>query len=138
MDKATYIKSLEEKIADLERRIALLEKRNQELDRRLGMNSQDSSKPPSSDPPGTTTALPRNLRRKKRGARQGHPPHLRDLMPPEAVKDRVELKPRICPCGGTALEKTHDEPLRQRPGRQYFPLVLFQVRRPHPTSGHHF
>ena len=42
--KDTYTKQLEDKIVTLEARI-------QELERLLGMNSQNSSKPPSSDGP---------------------------------------------------------------------------------------
>jgi len=121
MDKDAYIKQLEAKIAALEQRLVVLEKRNeslekrnQELERRLGMNSQNSSKPPSSDPPGTTTVLPRKLRRNKRGARKGHPPHLRALLPPEQVKQRFYMKPDRCLCGSTHLEKTADEPLRHQ------------------------
>jgi hypothetical protein len=45
-----------------------MEKHIENLVRRLGMNSQNSSKPPSSDPPGTAVVLPRRLR-KKRGSR---------------------------------------------------------------------
>jgi len=107
MDKDAYIKQLENEIVQLKKYI-------KELRRRLGINSQNSSKPPSSDPPGTMTALPRKLRRKKRGARKGHPPHLRSLLPPEAVTDRIELKPTICLCGSTHLKKTADEPLRHQ------------------------
>jgi len=120
MDKDAYIKSLEEKIAALEQRLALLEqenqnlkKRNQELERRLGKNSQNSSKPPSSDPPAMAVALPRR-RHKKRGARKGHPPHLRALMPEETIKQRIELSPSACPCGSTHLEPTTEEPLRHQ------------------------
>ena len=44
MDKDAYIKLLEAKIADLEQRMVLLEKRNQQLERRLGINSQNSKR----------------------------------------------------------------------------------------------
>jgi transposase len=113
MDKDTYIKLLEAKIADLEQRMVLLEKRNQELERRLGINSQNSSKPPSSDPPGTPMAPPKRIR-KKRGARKGHPPHLRSLLPSEKVTKRIELVPQACICGCEHLKKTSDEPLRHQ------------------------
>ena len=106
MDKDAYIKQLEEENAALKKRI-------EELERRLGMNSQNSSKPPSSDPPGTVTVLPRRLHR-KRGARKGHPPHLRALLPPEMVKRHIELSPEVCPCGSSRLEKTAEEPLRHQ------------------------
>ena len=113
MDKDAYIALLEAKIADLEQRMVLLERRNQELERRLGMNSQNSSKPPSSDSPGTSMVMPKRTR-KKRGARKGHPPHLRSLLPPEKVTKRIELAPESCPCGCTHLDETSDEPLRHQ------------------------
>lgn len=107
MDKDAYIKQLEDRIIQLEKRI-------EELERLLGMNSRNSSKPPSSDPPGMTTALPRKLRRKKRGARNGHPPHLRELLPEKFVKKHIHLKPEVCTCSSTNIEETNQEPLRHQ------------------------
>ena len=76
MDQDAYIKQWEEKNVALKKRITLLEKRNtvlekrvDELERRLGMNSRNSSRPPSSDPPGQAVALSPRRRRKKREAR---------------------------------------------------------------------
>jgi len=99
--------------ATLKERIKVLEKRIEELERRLGMNSQNSSKPPSSDPPNIGTSLPKR-RRKKRGAKTGHPPHRRTLLPSEWVKERIPWKPQICPCGSTHLRPTDQEPLRHQ------------------------
>jgi len=113
MDKDVYIKQLEDENATLKERITMLEKRIEELERLLGMNSSNSSKPPSSDPPGTSVALP-NHRRKKRGARKGHEPHLRELLPQKFVKNHIHLKPDVCTCGGTNLEETSEEPLRHQ------------------------
>ena len=50
-------------IAELRARVAALEAENAELKRRLGMDSTNSSKPPSSDSPFTKPA-PKSLRRK--------------------------------------------------------------------------
>lgn len=120
MDRDMYIRQLEAENAALKQRIEMLEKRLEQmqrhienLERRLGMNSQNSSKPPSSDPPGVLVALLRR-RRRKRGARRGHPPHLRALLPAEAVKRRIEVRPTVCPCGSTDLERTDEEPLRHQ------------------------
>jgi transposase len=107
MDKDAYIKQLENEIVQLKKRI-------EELERRLGMNSQNSSKPPSSDPPGTAIILPSLGRRKKRGARKGHLPHLRTLLPPQLVTKRIELCPQVCPCGCTRLKETTEEPQRHQ------------------------
>jgi len=106
MDKDAYIKQLEEENARLKKRI-------EELERLLGMNSKNSSKPPSSDPPGIS-AVSTKRRRKKRGAKNGHQPHLMELLPPEKVTYRIELDPEVCPCGGTDFEKTSEEPLRHQ------------------------
>ena len=120
MDKDACIKQLEAENAGLKQRVEMLEKRLEQmekhienLERRLGMNSKNSAKPPSSDPPETAVSLP-SRRQKKRGARKGHPPHLRALLPPETIKQRIELKPNVCPCGGTDLEKTNEEPRRHQ------------------------
>ena len=106
MDKDAYIKQLEEKIVQLEKRI-------EELERLLGINSKNSSKPPSFDPPGMSVALPKR-RRKKRGARKGHQPHLRELLSQEFVNKHFHLKPEMCTFGSTNLEETSEEPLRHQ------------------------
>ena len=106
MDKDAYIKQLKKENAELKKRI-------QELERLLGMNSKNSSKPPSSDPSVISAVLPKK-RRKKRGARNGHQPHLRKLLPQEMVKQHLDWKPKVCPCGGTDFEKTNQEPLRHQ------------------------
>ena len=106
MDKDAYIKQLEDRIIQLEKRI-------EELERLLGMNSRNSSKPPSSDPPGMSNKQPRH-RHKKRGARNGHQPHLRELMPEKLVQKHIHLKPQACTCGSTNLEETDQEPLRHQ------------------------
>ena len=114
MDKDAYIKQLEDESAELKKRIEMLEKRIEELERLLGMNSRNSSKPPSSDPPGLSAVLPRILRRKKRGAKNGHQPFMIELLPPEKVTHRVEMKPQVCHCGSTNLKETKEEPLRHQ------------------------
>jgi len=106
MDKDTYIKQLEEENAQLKKRI-------EELERRLGMNSENSSMPPSSNPPGMSAELPKH-RCKKRGARNGHEPHLRELLPQKFVKKHIHLKPDICTCGSANLKETNHEPLRHQ------------------------
>jgi transposase len=106
MDKDTYISKLENEIVQLKKRI-------EELERLLKMNSSNSSKPPSSDSPAMSAELPRH-RRKKRGARNGHQPHLRELLPREFVKEHIHLKPDVCTCGSTNLKDTDHEPLRHQ------------------------
>jgi transposase len=106
MDKDAYIKQLEQEIAQLKKRI-------EELERLLGMNSQNSSKPPSTDPPGPSAAQPKR-RSKKRGGQKGHPPHLKTLLPESMVQRFIPLKPRVCTCGSTNLEPTQEPPQRHQ------------------------
>ncbi|MBE3144680.1 MAG: IS66 family transposase [Planctomycetes bacterium] len=90
-----------------------MKKRIEELERLLGMNSMNSSKPPSSDPPNMPIELPRH-RRRKRGAKNGHQPHLRELMPEKFVKKHFHLRPAVCTCGSTNIKETNQEPLRHQ------------------------
>lgn len=106
MDKDAYIKQLETENAELKKRI-------EELERRLGTNSKNSSMPPSSNSPGTSSTKPKR-RRKKRGAKKGHQPHLRELLPQKFVKEHFYLKPEACTCGSKNIEKTDDEPLQHQ------------------------
>jgi transposase len=106
MDKDAYINKLENEIVQLKKRI-------EELERLVGMNSENSSKPPSSDPPGISAELPRH-QRKKRGARNGHQPHLRELLSEKFVKKHIHLKPDVCTCGSINLKETNQEPLRHQ------------------------
>lgn len=77
--------------------------RIRDLEARLNRNSSNSSRPPSSDPPWD-----KPLKKKKpptgrhRGGQPGHPPHLRELFPPEKVDVVREHQPVCCAhCGNT-------------------------------------
>ncbi|MCP4569514.1 MAG: hypothetical protein GY841_18210 [FCB group bacterium] len=73
MDKDAYIKHLEAEVAKipamqeyvktLEKRLEQMQTKIENLERRLGLNSQNSSKPPSSDPPNTPAAPPKRRRK---------------------------------------------------------------------------
>ncbi len=77
-------------IAVLLAKVEALTARAAELEARLNQNSTNSSKPPSSDPPGTQRpAKPTTGRRP--GGQVGHKPHKRELVPPEQVDKFVDL-----------------------------------------------
>jgi transposase len=59
----------------LRRELATAQAKIVELEARLGKNSQNSSKPPSSDPPGTPRPRHKKRRRRKRGGQPGHEAH---------------------------------------------------------------
>ena len=78
------IAELEGKIASLRERIARLEAENAELRARLNQNSRNSSKPPSSDPPGVARQ-PKEPTGRHRGGQPGHKVRKRERLPPNRV-----------------------------------------------------
>jgi hypothetical protein len=92
------------------------------LERQLGLNSQNSSKPPSTD---TEKARKKRRRRKRSGrspgAQPGHDGHCRKLRPEEEVDHFQPHFPESCNSCGLELSPEHmsGKPLR----RQIFELV---------------
>jgi transposase len=97
-------------------------KRVEELEAKLGQNSQNSSRPPSSDPP-----YQRNKRESKGtgkpGAKKGHKGHQQTLLTPTEV---VPVPPKPCECGSQAFEN-----LRVYYTHQYIELPEIQMEVTH-------
>lgn len=92
------------RIAERDAEIRRLKARVAELERKLGENSTNSSKPPSSDPPGTRPEKPATGR--QRGGQPGHKPNTRVMLPPEKVTRQTVLQPGSCgSCNGPRLRK---------------------------------
>lgn len=68
-------------------RIEHLEREVADLREKLGKNSSNSSKPPSSDPPGAAPNKPAKGSKKKRGAQKGHRGHSRQRLTPDKAID---------------------------------------------------
>jgi transposase len=77
-------------------RIAELERRITELESRLGTNSSNSSVPPSANPLGAPKPVRKKKSKRRPGGQPGHPPRLKQLLPPERVNRVVPLVPREC------------------------------------------
>lgn len=104
----------DELIEQLQKENAELKARVEKLERLLGMNSRNSSRPPSSDPPSVPMKSAAK-RRKKRGAKKGHEPHLKEMLPPDKVKQRRVIEPEVCPdCDGEHFVDSGQEPLRDQ------------------------
>lgn len=86
------IAALEAENAALRARVARLEAQIAELLSRLGQNSQNSSMPPSSDPPGTLRQ-PKEPTGRARGGQPGHKAHKRERLPADRV---VPVIPSRC------------------------------------------
>jgi len=105
---------LERLVARQQMEIAELRARLEQLEARARQNSRNSSKPPSSDPPDTPVQ-PGPKRRKKRGARKGHAPHLKELLPPEKVNRSLVIEPDVCPaCNGDHFVESGEPPIRDQ------------------------
>src|SRR5437588_6812963 len=87
------------RIAQLEQRVAELETLARHLTARLGINSSNSSVPPSANPLGAPKPVVKKPTGRQPGGQPGHPPHLKQLLPPERVKAfRAFLPVRCAKC----------------------------------------
>src|SRR5271166_5184438 len=81
---------------ELQRRVAELEATVRDLQARLGLNSNNSSLPPSANPLGTPPPQKKKKSKRRRGGQPGHPPHLKELLPPERVDEIKPFLPSHC------------------------------------------
>lgn len=91
-----YIISLEQTIALLIKKVEALEKRTEKLESSVNKNSQNSSKPPSSDGPFKKPENKRKKSKRKKGAQKGHKGHKQELLEP--TQQQIIL-PEDCDCG---------------------------------------
>jgi transposase len=77
-------------------RIAALERRLAVLEARLNTNSTNSSTPPSANPLAAPKPVRKKKSKRKRGGQPGHPPYLRQLLPPERVTYTKKFVPDCC------------------------------------------
>ena len=83
----------------MDRRIQQLEARVEKLERELSKSSRNSSRPPSSDPPGKRRVRGKDRSGLSQGAQPGHEGHGRELLPLAAVDESIEHWPERCACG---------------------------------------
>jgi transposase len=101
-------------VATLVEQNDVLQRRVADLEARLGLNSTNSSRPPSTDPPGVKRAPPGKPSGKKRGGQPGHRRHQRVLVAPEQVQAVVDHLPRACRKCGEALLGHDPDPRRHQ------------------------
>ncbi|MDQ5851767.1 MAG: IS66 family transposase [Chloroflexota bacterium] len=91
----THIRALEACLEALASMVHSLQEQVRTLQEQLNQTSQNSSRPPSSDPPQSgRTRRPRSHRR--RGGQPGHPGYTRTLLPVEDVDEVVVIKAEQC------------------------------------------
>jgi transposase len=95
----TALLALSAQVAALQMQLEKQEERIAELERRLARNSQNSSLPPSQDPPGAPARPRPAASGRKRGAQKGHKGRGRRLEPSECVDEIIDHWPGRCLCG---------------------------------------
>jgi transposase len=83
-------------IAELMRRLAVLEAEVRELKARLGVNSSNSSLPPSANPPSAPKPVVKKPTGRNPGAQPGHEPHLKQRLSPDRISDIISFVPKKC------------------------------------------
>jgi transposase len=96
-----YIEMLEKSIIHLTAALDELRGRTEKLEERVNRNSQNSSKPPSSDTPFKKPKRIKKKSKRKRGGQKGHPGHRQQLLSPNEVFD---VKPTRCDCGNSKFK----------------------------------
>lgn len=94
--------------------VAALQAEVARLRERLGQDSQNSSKPPSSDGPGARPRPERKASGRKAGGQPGHVGRGRSLEPPQQVSRVVEVKPVCCGTCGVLLLGEDAAPARHQ------------------------
>jgi len=104
------------RVEALETENASLRAENAELKRRLGENSSNSSKPPSSDSPADRDARPKDAPTgNPRGGQRGHKGHKRTFLPVSRVRSSTDCFPPQCRRCGDSLPKRRDtDPVRHQ------------------------
>lgn len=96
-------------IVQLQQQQAQLVARIADLEARLNQHSQNSAKPPSSDPPSAPPRPERVPRGRQRGGQVGHPRHERIVPTPEQITETADHYPTTCPhCGSDVSDNQHD------------------------------
>ena len=97
---------LREQAATLQATVAKLQAQMADLQARASQNSGNSSRPPSSDPPGARPHLKPKPSGRMRGGQKGHPGHTRIQLCAGRVTARVEHRPAQCPACTLPLDAT--------------------------------
>jgi transposase len=103
-----YIRQLEAFAAQLSAQVTVLTTRVAQLEARLGQDSSNSSRPPSSDGPQVKRGVPRQPSLRPRGGQKGHRKHERVILPPD---ETIDHKPSRCEECGTSLAGDDPEPI---------------------------
>ena len=103
-----------EQITQLQQQASEHQKEIERLQEQVGKNSRNSSKPPSSDPPGMKPRPPRDKQGGKAGGQPGHRGRGRKHKPLECVDQVMIQKPTECKECGALLMGADAQPRRHQ------------------------
>jgi transposase len=106
--------ALKVQMVQLQNQVEKLQSEVAKLRERVNKNSQNSSKPPSSDPPQTPRYPQPEPSGEKKGGRKGHHGHGRKLKGTEEVSRIVKSLPTVCKDCGVLLLGEDPEPERHQ------------------------
>ena len=110
-----YLEALEARVVALEGTVRRLEAAVQQLTEHVRQNSQNSSRPPSSDPPQAPgKASRREPSGRRPGGQPGHEGHTRALVPREEVDAVISVKPERCSHCQYSLQGEDPQPQRHQ------------------------
>jgi transposase len=96
MAAQVYIRRLEASADRLSNQVVALTARVAQLEAKIGQDSSNSSRPPSSDRPQYKRGVPRPPSQRRRGAQPGHAKHDRVILPPDRTTDHRPTRCHRC------------------------------------------
>ena len=108
------VMALWQQVQTLQAQVATLQVAAAQLREQVGQNSQNSSKPPSSDAPSAPPRPKRAPSGRRPGGQKGHAGHGRKLVPVEQVQQVIDLKPVECHACGALLLGEDAQPVRHQ------------------------
>ena len=107
-------KSVQQLVVGLLATVDQLQQAVAQLREQVNKNSQNSSKPPSSDPPSVKRKPPKVKGQRQQGGQPGHQGKGRHLKPPDQVSRFVVSRPISCGACGTLLLGEDADPSRHQ------------------------
>lgn len=102
----SQIALLRDQVTELQPTVTGLQRQIADLQARAHQNSGNSSRPPSTDPPGARPHLKHKPTGRKRGGQKGHPGHSRIQLAGDQIAAQVEHRPVQCPGCTLPLDAT--------------------------------
>jgi len=106
--------AMSQELVILKAEVKRLREENRHLREQLGLNSRNSSTPPSADSPGARKPKRRVKSGKRRGGQPGHKGSQRRLIPTAECHEVIELMAPYCRCCGKRLHERDPEPQRHQ------------------------